>query len=278
MRCILIVLLLSNLACIKEDNQPLPKKESANNQAINNSSKTIDELINSSAHRDRGADLLNQRQYSHLSTLDSLPTQYASTVDVYSNDESYAYIIDQALVHPSTSSCGLSGTLESRINDCDQVFDASSIGNSAESKWDLVLRVLNIELWRDRQSGLVFSSIVDKQNWCRAAGNDQDIQNSSNVTLTDCAPLVSSMNICKDTGDNLGLKMRLPTRNDFLRAEISGIRLLWPNWSTSNYSFWSSTLKSDQRNYAWTYSAKYGQTNFVKVNSTAIYITCVAHF
>lgn len=84
--------------------------------------------------------------------------------------------------------CGTTGILSARIDDCDDEFgadatwDGNAKGSSGESVWKLVSRTGDItsapqrgrEVWQDQRTKLLWSSRVDTNgmNWCKAGGRN----------------------------------------------------------------------------------------------------------
>lgn len=127
--------------------------------------------------------------------------------------ESSAFFVDRTSW--GTSQCGLTGVIDTRINDCVTVINAAlsgasvaqtnrntstwngdgSVGNSGFGTWKLVSRVNAtgvgfVEVWRDENTKMYWSSRVSANvNWCRASGS------SNNLKLPDLAENDPS-NIC----------------------------------------------------------------------------------
>ena len=95
-------------------------------------------------------------------------------------------------------------------------------GLAGEGRWRLVVHRDGKSLWEDTSTGLLWSPPTVERNWDRASGNVND-------------PLLAVCNgasdIANKTGYFLGVKAdevawRLPTRNDYLQADINGSRFV----------------------------------------------------
>lgn len=79
----------------------------------------------------------------------------------------------------------------------------------------------------------------------------------SSVGLTDS----EQNNIVRAKGDLTSLTWRLPTRADYMQAEVNGLRHVLPNLGEE--SLWSASVNSDSRGYAWFF---FGSSGIVSVN------------
>lgn len=179
--------------------------------------------------------------------------------------------------------CGISGTgIQTKLDDCKAKNSSLSIqtgkifGNMGEGDWQLVYKSENgssgHEVWMDLRTRLVWSDRLEANNWCKASGNDEDeagIDCSSN-TLDYCTAdnLFQSQ---KGNSETI-ISWRLPTRNDFLQADINGARIVLPN---RDFAFWTATIDSSNNAKAWTINGKNGVLESVSRNSGAPSIRCV---
>jgi hypothetical protein len=144
-------------------------------------------------------------------------------------------------------------------------WDGTNSGASGESIWKLVSRTSSgQETWLDTRTGLVWSDIVKNAsginlfNWCQASGNDQ---NDTTTEIIDCNELNAGESVCVGAsyeGSENQVKWRLPTRNDFLLADINGARFVLKK--ETEQGLWTATLKSGVvgRNEAWVYDSQFG--------------------
>lgn len=169
-----------------------------------------------------------------------------------------------------TAPCGLTPALSltEKIADCVlknstlATWSGTSNAGSSEAIWKLVTLADVagdiVEVWHDGRTGMVWSSIVvGAANWCKASGNAQAA--IQGVSAVDCVATGASKNLCGDYSlvELPKVNWRLPTRNDYLQADLDGIRFVFIHGANS---FWTATTSTDvtARNKAWTYDMKYG--------------------
>lgn len=189
-------------------------------------------------------------------------------------------------VRPSAF-CGLTlkATLKEKIADCatknsdKAIWNGTTEAGSAEAIWKLVsLGELpstgeTFEIWLDGRTGMVWSHIAETEaNWCQASGSQ--LTTSDNVG-ENCATTGKGQKLCADLSiaELPGVTWRLPTRHDFLQADIDGIRfVLIPGTTT----YWTATTSSDvtARNKAWTYNMLNG-TLVAELMNTTRSIRCI---
>jgi hypothetical protein len=167
--------------------------------------------------------------------------------------------------------------------------NASWIGKdkatSGEGVWRLITKRSGIEVWQDVTTGLIWSDVVDSVNWCEATGNKED------GNTVDCIDYDSEevFDLCRleipDYRDGKGrinstdpddadiVKWTVPTRNEFLQADLNGARFVLPAFK-SNKRFWSSTVDSSNRDFAWTFRGEDGVLDSRK-RDTNQHVVCV---
>lgn len=232
-----------------------------------------DQAIRSSIHRTRGNTVLSyiqeiqQRLAGTLST-----TAYRVVPDMELDDEGTdgKNIVTRTSLGRPAVVCGINGTfanVTARINDCVEknsdkaTWSGTANGASGEGDWKLVAKLESgQELWLDDRTKMVWSDIMNLDgattfNWCQAAGNDQS---ATETVAVDCNQTGNGISVCNNlVMDSIGgqIEWRLPTRNDFLQADLDGIRfaLLGPNET----GLWTATMKANvvNRTEAWVYFA-----------------------
>jgi hypothetical protein len=151
------------------------------------------------------------------------------------------------------------------------------------------------EVWRDDRTGLVWSDKIGSfsANWCGAAGSSN--RSGSPYAEDDPAGICDSefsqsqtspVSLCFEDSDWLttptvatdgstfeydsakggmrklttpSVRWRLPTINDWKLANVNGVRRVLPNMSSS---FWSASVRSGDRSYAWLFNGYYGYINY----------------
>lgn len=142
-----------------------------------------------------------------------------------------------------TSECGLDDnlkTIKARINDClkknngRHMWSGQENGIAGEGNWSLVANHQNpdYQIWIDERTGLVWSQTVDRAAWNKASGN---------ASAASCGDL--------DLFTDSEITWRLPTRNDFLQADINGHAMVSLNTSDTDV-FWTATSANNTDN-AW---------------------------
>ena len=115
---------------------------------------------------------------------------------------------------------------------------AKTNGISGEGDWQLVMKSQKIIIWQDLTTGLIWSDqLADSFSWTIASGNDT--QNSPCGTENNSNAL-----------SNFGaqeISWRLPTRNDFLMADINGARFVLSN---NKAKYWTASAINEQQAWA----------------------------
>lgn len=122
----------------------------------------------------------------------ALPNYYYAVPKIGSSDDGYVVTGQVTPVNRGTwagLTCGTSGTMNARKNDCGVVFGAEATwngkakGHNGEGSWTLVSRTGNAsagkgrEVWLDNSTGLMWSSVVSTgTNWCKASGSSNSSQ------------------------------------------------------------------------------------------------------
>lgn len=177
--------------------------------------------------------------------------------------------------------CGLAAvaTLKDKIADClakngdKTIWNGTNDAGSAESIWNLVTLSEKsggsetYEIWIDQRTGMVWSDVITLEgNWCESSGSQ--LQLETNVG-EDCLLTGKGRSLCTnyDLIDLPKVSWRLPTRHDYLQADIDGIRFVLPRGTVP---YWSATVSSDvkARNKAWTYNMTTGTLVGELMNTT----------
>lgn len=175
-----------------------------------------------------------------------------------------------------TNFTGISG----RIRDCLAknpklaVWNGTVSGAAGETTWQLVtLTSGGKEFWQDLRTGLVWSDNTGLKNWCAASGNKQPSAVGIDI---DCSTLGENQNSCAELGVfGTNIVWRLPTRNDFLQADINGARFVFKTSTTSN-GYWTATVvgTSAGRSKAWSYNYVDGTLAASEMTNT-LQVRCV---
>ena len=188
---------------------------------------------------------------------------------------------------PSVTCGTTQATVSARIAHCltqngaNATWTGSTKGTSGEGTWKLVTRTSGTkEVWRDERTGLVWSDIVGNDNWCKASGNGlPNDERCNGNTSSYCAeggsltPAIVGENWTTGvynetkggmgavaTGSSPSVIWRLATRNDWLQAEINGVRFVLPNMLVS---LWCASVYSTNRDVACLFNSYNGSTGGV---------------
>jgi hypothetical protein len=235
--------------------------------------------IRSAIHREKGADVISYSQEIAKTLRRNLPDSLYRIVPLMEKDDegSSRNITTMGQIGRPLSPCGSGSSfmgISSRIVDCSQKNGARSLwegvrhGAAGEGTWTLVsLSDDRQEIWLDGQTGMVWSDIIKKTsgvnvfNWCKASGNTE---NATSSEVIDCGlmnDLAHGEELCVNAftdGIGANIKWRLPTRNDFLQADLNGSRFVLKKENTQG--LWTATMRAGVtgRNEAWVYNSHDG--------------------
>lgn len=210
-------------------------------------------------------------QIKYLAEATASATLYRSIPDMSLDLESTVAISRGSLGRPNVV-CGVDATFNSisaRIADCLEKnktlasWNAQSFGTSAEADWSLVAYTnAGKEVWQDQKTKAIWSPILGKGNWCQASGNQQSPMGSITVNCATSIPANESANFCQNPIEELNdaIHWRLPTRVDYLLADVDGVRNVLTVRDLDESGLWTATLDSTStdRSKAWIYGQKQG--------------------
>lgn len=218
-------------------------------------------IVPSHMHRSPESNLLESNTAINEIVAGSLPASYRIIPSMALDDEG----TDQKNVRTRTgmgrpfTDCGIAPgvSVAARVDECGRINGPTASWNyvfssAGESVWRLVTKIGTSEMWVDIRTGHIWSDILDTTNWCNASGNQET------SPAVDCKTLATNITcVGKAVLGMPGIKWRLPTRNDFLQADLNGIRFVLKNASTP---FWTATMNSASanRSEAWTYNQTQG--------------------
>ncbi|MBA2405836.1 MAG: hypothetical protein H0V66_13755 [Bdellovibrionales bacterium] len=162
--------------------------------------------------------------------------------------------------------CGrtIKATLKEKIADCLALNGLKASWNgtidagSAESTWNLVTLSETadgsetFEIWQDQRTSMLWSDIITTEgNWCESSGSQLK---PSEYVGEDCEITGKGRSLCTNYGppELPKVSWRLPTRHDYLQADIDGIRFAL---TRSPITFWTATVSTNvkARTSAWSY-------------------------
>ncbi len=226
-----------------------PRFEAAETETAN--------AVRSQLFRIAGTTVLSAQEETKNAT--ALPVGYNDIPNIMTSDDGIeGDAVDQA--PRPTVECGTGVdllTLAQRLRDCANKNAAQAEwkgvinGTSGEGTWKLVARAASEqEIWLDETTGFMWSHVVSSSsNWCKAASNNEGPVSEGGIN---CSEIQDSEPKC-DGKSFLGIPAsqiawRLPTRNDFLQADLNGARFVLPKVKTQ---VWTATVSSTNRDNAW---------------------------
>lgn len=276
-------LLMGALTACNSDDVP-----SNRGQVVKQPQTTETLVVTSGIHRERGSAPVT---YTREIELNSEGTKIRAIPDISLDDDGADgknASTRTSKVRP-TIPCGLNTkiTLKEKITDCaletkngdKALWSGTTEAGSSEGSWMLVTLAEDAsedgvyEVWLDKRTGMVWSDIIsDGTTWCEASGNQQATSDDIGIN---CAVTGKGQSLC--TNLNLAelpkVSWRLPTRADYLQADLDGIRFVLKR---SESTFWTATVSSDvaKRDKAWTYHMTIG-TLIAEMMDTPRAVRCI---
>jgi hypothetical protein len=248
------------------------------------------DLVRSQMHRTSGIKVMSYTEEITATLNNALPVLYRIVPLMEKDDEgSSANVTTRGGLGRSTLECGtgsILGGIDSRISDCleknkeKSSWEGNNYGAAGEGLWKLVTRTAEgSETWLDARTGMVWSDLIKKENissfnWCQASGNDQDNTSELEINCRTLGDLVSLCNGSELAGLSGKVKWRLPTRNDFLQADLNGLRFVLKKENENG--LWTATMRanSEGRKEAWVYHSSEGILQAVTL-SEARQVRCI---
>ncbi|MEX0799568.1 MAG: hypothetical protein WD025_08985 [Bacteriovoracaceae bacterium] len=170
-------------------------------------------------------------------------------------------------------------TIDARKDDCVEKnkgdekairWNGKSNGSSGEGMWELVIKRSGKSLWQDMSTGLLWSPpSTNPVTWSLASGNgaSEDIICDGENDITS-----ERLNFLGMTPEEV--VWRLPTRNDFLQADINGSRFVIAE-KDDNTVFWTANYIKDETQ-AWAIQLNKGVLKALPdTASTLMNVRCV---
>jgi hypothetical protein len=202
------------------------------------------EVIKSQSYRKKGSSQLSYDKQNQ-NIIDDKEDNYRAVPNPnYDYDARVTYVGGSEFGEIETD-CGSGATFSKildRITDCKNknigknAWSSVDNGISGEGDWYLVVKDGAHSIWQDETTGLLWSSQLKPTAWKQASGVDTDIQSDDFICNS----------IDYFTAEEVS--WRLPTRNEFLLADINGARFVLP---FTEYTYWTSS-KVGNNNNAWT--------------------------
>lgn len=142
-----------------------------------------------------------------------------------------------------------------RINGVSATWSAKDYGIRGESDWKLLgIDPNGVETWRQQQSGYLWHGPLPA------------------VTGTEA---LDAEKVCQSIGQDLeGLAhWRLPSRADFLRGDVLGLRAVFGQ--QSQRQVWTATPYSKDRSQLWVYDLNEGRTSTLSIDGASASVICL---
>lgn len=228
-------------------------------------------LVRSQLHRMRSTNILSTAQ--ETASAESLPVGYDNIPNIFEADDGFGSGA-RSVIHANHTGlpCGVGtafATIKDRIANCESLnpnqasWKALNSGNAGEGNWTLVLRnVDGKEIWLDETTNYLWSDLVaEATGWCDASGNRQGVADAG---VVDCQ-ILGTRSLCANSAlpgmPESQVSWRLPTRGDFIQADLDGARFVLRNVSTM--AFWSATINGSNRDEAWSILQSTGELTAV---------------
>lgn len=169
-------------------------------------------------------------------------------------------------------------TIKARINDCKEknsenikahYWNGKNNGLSGEGDWRLVAHKGGKSIWLDVSTGLLWSPATVARPWNYASGAEvaetDQICNGANDSANDGTDFFLGI-----TPDEVA--WRLPTRNDYLQADINGSRFVLSITPDTNVYWTANYIRESQ--HAWAIQHSTGILSKV-AEATSLNIRCV---
>lgn len=269
------ILFLSILSGCGEDvgsnNTPATNGQPTINIPGTESTDEPTQLIRSHMHREKGNVPLSYQEEILLTLSGQISNNIYRILPLMESDnEGGLNVLTVQEIGRPASTCGESESfpnINARITDCQIKNGAKAIWKgtenaaAGESTWKLVLKTPTNEVWLDSRTNMVWSEIVSFEevksfNWCQASGNTQGGVGSVNCSTTETPDSLCAGASYYNFGTQV--KWRLPTRNDFLQADINGLRFVLKDEGSSG--LWTATMKASSVTFseAWVYRSNEG--------------------
>ena len=245
---LLILLIFTACGASKNSNRPTLEPKKPDTPAL----KTRDINTASGITRNLNAPLLTNEEHHQLRANQKLEDAYKDIPSLDYHSESK--VLRPRVVANFQLNCGNQEgqSIQDRINECHQLHADTLITNwsgqtsafNSEGDWVMLSQIYDgaqtFFLWIDLRTKLVWTESIKEEEFRIASGTD------GFVTSRTCQFLESGMSAKFGTLTNKQVHWRLPTRSDFLQADLHGARFVLPDVAQT---YWSASFIG--QNLAW---------------------------
>lgn len=269
MKILSLVTLLICLSCMEAADNPIPKKKTEGNGDREDRTTTtpvsVDGEIKAQAFRVQG-----EAQLTYSTMTKNLINAKEDSYRIIPNPDHDHDAKIKVFGDLGSTVCGIGEnfiSIAQRVADCETklgkdkaLWSGKLNGISGEGDFSLVLNIGAEQVWRDNSTGLIWSSEITQDDWSAASGYQVDIT----------TPKFACNNI--EHISKSEVTWRLPTRSDFLQADIDGARFVLPR---VGLTYWTAT-SVDRGNEAWVIHQGTGRLETSTKNDNHS-IRCVGH-
>lgn len=249
-----------------------------------------DDNLRSAIHREKGSPVLSYAdEIAKTLARDLSVSLYRAIPSMEKDDEgSNKNVTTMTNIGRPSVSCGLGANfagIDARVTDCflknkeKALWEGHRYGASGEGTWKLVSLSADgkKETWFDGRTGMVWSELHEKANWCKASGNTENMTTTELIDCNNLNDTTSGEEICINAvteGIGNQIKWRLPTRNDYLQADLNGLRFVLKK--EGDPGLWTATMKAKVagRTDAWVYHSKDGTLTSSNL-ATELQVRCI---
>lgn len=267
MKLLSLITLLFCVSCMEAADNPVPKAKEGDKKPESETKTPAANaaVLNAHAFRVKGSTQITYEKMRQNISLGKESNYRTIPNPDKDNDGNVDFADDFGPANCGTESS--LGTVSARIANCASIFtevkstwNGELKGISGEGKFLLVMKNNSNLVWIDELTGMLWSNSIDKGNWNQASGNIADASTDEFI----CNRI---------TGFTDGeVSWRLPTRSEFLQADINGARFVLPLVSDT---YWTAT-SVDKGLYAWAIEQSTGSLKSTH-KDTELSVRCIGH-
>ena len=224
------------------------------------------DFMPSQISRDRGAKQLTYTQINELFKTGNIESNINyRAVPAEARDNSGEASV---AIRPNNE-CGTNPdftSVRASLNDCttknngSHLWKGEDLGIAGEGNWSLIAAKKNPDMmvWMDQRTELLWSHTIARADWVDASGN-----NNANFPC-ESIDILPKENVA----------WRLPTRNEFLQADINGYQNIFVLEDQQDEIYWTATSAKNTDN-AWTIRISNGVLAEVDKDTPTVAVKCV---
>lgn len=268
MKLLSLITLLFCVSCMEAADNPIPKEVVKREPVLeeDNANDTFKpENTKAQAFRIKGKGQISYFKMTQNIAKDEEDSYRSVPKQDKDNDENITKSFDLGEVE-----CGTAAELKNvseRASDCETKFTKEKTfwngltnGISGEGNFIVVMNKDSKTIWKDETTGLLWSHNIGQDTWAAASGNFGDNETEDFIC-----------NKIAGFGED-EVSWRLPTRSEFLQADINGARFVLPD---TNRIYWTAS-SVDDGGTIWAINQKFGILE-KKDETETLSIRCIGH-